>query len=132
MAHSTSLRPTGSVIVLSMLVASSGRLLCTSSSACLIADKSSGEVVELVAIAKAAPRRAGEGGADTLEGRSGMVEGVNAGALRGGASAPARSMTPDGGIDEVAATGPVGTAGGIAAGAPLAVCFFVAFSDLCV
>jgi len=98
----------------------------------LIADKSSGEVVELVAIAKAAPRRAGEGGAATLEGRSGMVEGVNAGALRGGASAPARSMTPDGGIDEVAATGPVGTAGGIAAGAPLAVCFFVAFSDLCV
>src|SRR5215472_8839116 len=127
MAHSTTLRPTGSVIVLSTLVASSGRLLCTSSSACLIADRSSGEVVELAAIAKAGPRRTGDGGAAALVGRSGIVDGVNAGAVRG-TSDPAWSITPDGGINEVA--GRVGTATGAAAGAPLAACFLGAFSDL--
>src|SRR6516162_6017991 len=118
MAHSTSLRPTGSVIVLSTLVASSGRALCTSSSACLIAERSSGEVVELAAIAKAGPRRIGGGGAATPEGRSGIVDGVNAGALRG-TSVPAWSITPDGGIDEAAVAGRIGTASDPPAGAPL-------------
>src|SRR5262249_17233031 len=129
MAHSTSLRPTGSVIVLSTLAASSGRLLFTSSSAWLIADRSSGEVVELAAIAKAGPRRTGAGGAATLEGRSGMVDGVNAGAVRG-TSVPAWLITPDGRIDEVAVAGRVGTATGAAAGAPVVACFLGAFSDL--
>jgi hypothetical protein len=58
-----------------------------------------------------------------------MVDGVKAGALRG-TSAPAWSITPDGGIDEVAATGRVGTASGAVADAPLEVCFLFAFSDL--
>ena len=97
-----------------------------------MADRSSGEVVELVAMAKVGPRRTGGGGgAATVEGRSGIVDGVNGGAIRG-TSAPAWSITPDGGIDEVAVTGRVGTASGIAPGAPLAACVLVAVSDLCV
>jgi hypothetical protein len=96
-----------------------------------MADRSSGEVVELVAMAKVGPRRTGGGGAATVEGRSGIVDGVNGGAVRG-TSAPAWSITPDGGIDEVAVTGRVGTASGIAVGAPLAACVLVAVSDLCV
>jgi len=83
--------------------------------------------VELVAMAKVGPRRTGGGGAATVEGRSGIVDGVNGGAVRG-TSAPAWSITPDGGIDEVAVTGRVGTA----VGAPLAACVLVAVSDLCV
>jgi hypothetical protein len=86
-------------------------------------------VVELAAIAKAGPRRIGGGGAATPEGRSGMVDGVNAGALRG-TSVPAWSITPEGGIDEAAVAGRIGTASDPPAGAPLAACFFVAFSDL--
>jgi len=85
--------------------------------------------VELAAIAKAGPRRTGDGGAAALEGRSGIVDGVNAGAVRG-TSVPAWSITPDGGINEVAVAGRVGTATGAAAGAPLAACFLGAFSDL--
>ena len=54
-----------------------------------MADRSSGEVVELVAMAKAGPRRTGGGGgAATVEGRSGIVDGVNGGPIRG-TSAPA-------------------------------------------
>jgi hypothetical protein len=96
----------------------------------LIADKSSGEVAELAAIAKTGPRRTGGGDAATSEGRSGMVDGVNAGALRG-TSVPAWSIRPEGGI-EVAVAGLLGTASGAEAGSPLAACFLVAFSDLCV
>src|SRR5262249_30771827 len=142
-----------SVIVLSMLVASSGRPLCTSSSACLMAERSSGEVVELTAMAKVGPRRTGAAGAATAEGCSGIVEGVNGGRAARGMSAPARSMTPDGGIDEVAVTGRVGGDGPAGAdldgkdldgtdldckdldgsdldGRDLDVCFVVDFSDL--
>jgi hypothetical protein len=82
-------------------------------------------------MAKVGPRRTGGGGgAATVEGRSGIVDGVNGGPIRG-TSAPAWSITPDGGIDEVAVTGRAGTASGIAPGAPLPGCVLVAVSDLC-
>jgi hypothetical protein len=57
-----------------------------------------------------------------------MVEGVNGGALRG-TCAPARSMMPDDGIDEVEVTGRPGRCGGAAGGADFDVCFLLAFSD---
>jgi hypothetical protein len=58
-----------------------------------------------------------------------MVEGVKGGALRG-TSTPGWSMTPDGGIDEVAVTGRAGSCGCTATGADVCVCVLVVFSDL--
>jgi len=84
-----------------------------------------------------AERAGGEGGAPVVDGRSGMVEGVNGGALRG-TSAPPLLMTPDGGTDAVEVTGREGTVSNMGPGAVLALACAVArvvgfadFSDLC-
>ena len=119
--------------MLSTLVASSGRPLCASSMACLTAATSSGEVLPLAAIASAGAERAGGGGGAAVDGRSGMVEGVNGGALRG-TSAPPLPMTPDGGTDAVEVTGRAGTDSNIGPGAVFAVACaagFAGLSDLC-
>src|ERR1700722_17402079 len=132
MVHSTSLRPTESPIELSTLVASSARPLCASSSACLMAERSSGDVAALAAIAKAGNRRAGGAGegAAVLEGRSGIVDGVKAGRV---VSDPAWPAAP-GGTEVVAASGRASGTGGRSAAAPLAGCFALSVllpSSLC-
>jgi hypothetical protein len=101
------------------LVASSDRPLWASSSPCLIAERSSGEVAALAAMAKAGQRRAGGGGAATTDGLSGTLEGVYAGR---GASGPARPMAPAGGTEDVAATGRAGAPKGVAVAAAFGGC----------
>ena len=97
--------------------------------ACLTAATSSGEVLALTAIANAGAARAGGGGGAALDGRSGMVEGVNGGALRG-TSAPPLLMTPDGGTEAVEVTGREGTDSNIGPGAAFAVAWAVGFAFL--
>jgi hypothetical protein len=90
-------------------------------------------VFELVAIASAGEERGGGGATAAVDGRSGTVDGVKAGALRG-ISSPPLPLTPDGGTDVVAATGCAGTVSNIGPGAPFAVASaagFAALSGLC-
>src|ERR1700733_7649678 len=98
MVHSTSLRPIGSLIVPSILVASSWRFLPTRSMACLTAARSSGDVAEVVA--------GGKDAAGGIGARCGNICG-NIGACNAGGVAPAG----------MAETGVTGAAGAIDSGA---------------
>ena len=95
--------------------------------ACLTAATSSGEVFDVAASASVVFGRAGAVG--ETAGRSGIVDGVNAGGLLG-TSGPPPPMTPEEGIDDVEVTGRVGTASDFGPGAPFTEACAVGFSAL--
>ena len=95
--------------------------------ACLTAATSSGEVFDVAASASVVFGRIGAVG--EMAGRSGIVDGVNAGGLLG-TSGPPPPMTPEEGIDDVEVTGRVGTASDFGPGAPFTEACAVGFSAL--